>query len=112
MSLGLSRSDSVLAAEARGLSDRRIHGEYVKRSALIPLTAGYALSLGAVISGGYYVEWLFSIPGTGFVLIEALGDLDYPTALAMFFVIALLVLVANFIVDIIVATLDPRIRLE
>jgi peptide/nickel transport system permease protein len=104
--------DYVLLAEAKGLSRRRIIYTYAARNAMLPSLASFAMSLGFVIGGSIVTEIVFSYPGLGYVLYQAVSGQDYPLMQGIFLVIILTVLIANLIVDFIYVLLDPRTRQE
>lgn len=102
--------DYVLVAEAKGLSKRRIMLSYAARNAVLPSIASFALSLGFVVSGAILVEIVFSYPGIGYVLYQAVNNEDYPLMQGVFLVITLAVLIANVLADVAYVALDPRTR--
>jgi peptide/nickel transport system permease protein len=102
--------DYVLTAEAKGLRPRRIMLTYAARNAVIPSVTGFAISLGFVVSGSLVTEVVFSYPGVGFALLQAVQTNDYPLMQAIFLVITLAVLGANLLVDLLHALIDPRTR--
>ena len=102
--------DYVLMAEAKGLPQRRIMFTYAARNAILPNITSFALSLGFVVSGALLTELVFNYPGIGFRFLEAVNDKDYPLIQGLFLIIALAVLVANFLSDLLYVVLDPRIR--
>lgn len=102
--------DYVMVAEAKGLSKRRIMLTYAARNAVLPSVASFALSLGFVVSGAILVEVVFSYPGIGYVLYQAVNNEDYPLMQGVFLIITLAVLVANIIADAVYVVLDPRTR--
>ncbi|HKD74669.1 MAG TPA: ABC transporter permease [Ktedonobacterales bacterium] len=102
--------DYVLMAEAKGLPERRIMLTYAARNAILPSVTNLAIVLGFVVSGSILTEYVFSYPGIGLTLVEAVGAGDYPLVQALFLIIATAVLVANFLADIAYAILDPRVR--
>jgi peptide/nickel transport system permease protein len=102
--------DYVIAAQAKGLSDRRIIYTYAARNALLPQLQGFGLALGFVVSGALVMEIVFSYPGIGLLLLSAVQSNDYPLMQAIFLVITFAVLLANLIVDIIIVFVDPRTR--
>jgi peptide/nickel transport system permease protein len=102
--------DYVLAAQAKGLSSRRVATTYAARNAILPNLSGFALSLGFVISGALIMEIVFSYPGIGLTLYNAVTSDDYPLMQGIFLIIALAVLVANFVADAIYVVADPRAR--
>lgn len=102
--------DYVLLAEAKGLSRRRRAVTYAARNAILPNITGFALSLGFVVSGAILTEIVFSYPGIGFLLYQAVQNRDYPLMQGLFLIITLAVLAANFLADISYTILDPRTR--
>jgi peptide/nickel transport system permease protein len=104
--------DYVLLAEAKGLSERRVMLSYAARNAILPNVTGFALSLGFVVGGSLLTEVVFSYPGIGFALLQAAQNSDYPLLQGIFLLIALAVLGANFIADLVYVVLDPRVRVR
>lgn len=104
--------DYVTAAEAKGLTDRRVMFAYAARNALLPNIAGFAMSLGFVVGGALLVEIVFSYPGIGYALYQAVSNEDYPLMQGIFLVITLAVLVANLLADTCYVFLDPRVRAD
>jgi peptide/nickel transport system permease protein len=102
--------DYVITAEAKGLRPRRIMLQYAARNAILPSVAGFAITLGFVVSGSLITEVVFSYPGIGTSLLAAVQNVDYPLMQGIFLVIALAVLGANFLVDLVYALIDPRTR--
>lgn len=102
--------DYVLMAQAKGLSERRVMFTYAARNAILPNITGFALSLGFVVSGSLLTEIVFSYPGIGYTLLQAVENQDYALIEGIFLVITLAVLVANFLADILYVFLDPRVR--
>lgn len=102
--------DYVLAAQAKGLAMRRILFSYAARNAILPSISAFALSLGFVVSGAIVMEIVFSYPGLGLLLQNAVTSEDYPMVQAIFLIIALAVLLANLLADVIYVVLDPRSR--
>ena len=102
--------DYVVAAEARGLRPRRIMIGYAARNAVLPSVSGFAISLGFVVSGAIAMEYVFSYPGIGNQLVQAVNNNDYPLMQGIFLVITLAVLGANLLVDLLHGFIDPRTR--
>jgi peptide/nickel transport system permease protein len=102
--------DYVLMAQAKGLPERRVMFNYAARNAILPNITGFALSLGFVVGGALFTEMVFSYPGIGFALLQGVQNSDYPLVQGLFLVIAIAVLVANFIADLLNTVLDPRAR--
>lgn len=104
--------DYVLLAQAKGLKEGRIMFFYAARNAILPNITGFALSLGFVVSGSLLTEIVFSYPGLGYELLQAVDNLDYALLQGIFLVVSVAVLAANFLADLLYVFLDPRVRLE
>ena len=102
--------DYMLAAQAKGLSNRRVMFSYAARNALLPQLQGFGLAVGFVVSGAIVMEIVFSYPGIGLLLLNAVTSNDFPLMQAIFLVITFAVLLANLIVDVIIVAVDPRAR--
>jgi peptide/nickel transport system permease protein len=102
--------DYIVLAEAKGLTTRRIMLAYAARNAILPSIADFALSLGFVVSGAILTEIVFSYPGIGYLLYQAVENEDYPLMQGIFLVITLAVLAANLCADMGYGALDPRAR--
>jgi peptide/nickel transport system permease protein len=102
--------DYVLVAQAKGLSPRRVMFTYAARNAILPNLAGFALSLGFVVAGALVMEIVFSYPGVGLTLYNAVTSADYPLLQGIFLVISLAVLLACLIADVVYFIADPRTR--
>lgn len=107
--LSVLREDYIITARAKGLSERVIRNKHAAKNAALPVVTSVGLSLAFSINGGALTEQIFTWPGIGRELIFAVSNNDYPLAQGCFLLIALVVLVANLIVDILYAYLDPRI---
>jgi peptide/nickel transport system permease protein len=110
MMVSTGGEDYVLTATAKGLSERRVMLTYAARNAILPSLAGFAISLGFVVSGSIIAEAVFSYPGVGFTLLQAVNNNDYALMQAIFLVITLAVLGANFLIDLLYVLIDPRTR--
>ncbi len=102
--------DYVRMARAKGLSPMRIMFDYAGRNAILPNLTGFAMSLGFVVSGAILVEYVFSYPGVGFLLLQAVQNEDYPLMQTLFLLITVAVLVAILVMDFVTMLLDPRTR--
>jgi peptide/nickel transport system permease protein len=102
--------DYVIAAQAKGLPNRRVIFTYAARNALLPQLQGFGLAVGFVISGALVMEIVFSYPGIGLLLLNAVTSHDYPLMQGIFLVITFAVLIANLVVDMIIVFADPRAR--
>ncbi|MET0304161.1 MAG: ABC transporter permease [Microbacteriaceae bacterium] len=104
--------DYILTAQAKGLSQGRILRNYAARNAVLPSVAGFAISLGFVVSGSIITEQVFSYPGIGSKLLSAVTNNDYALMQGIFLFITLAVLGANLIVDLLYGLIDPRTRVN
>jgi peptide/nickel transport system permease protein len=102
--------DYLSLAKAKGLRPRRIVFAYAARNAILPNVASFAIALGLIVGGAIFTEIVFSYPGIGYTLYLAVENEDYPLMQALFLLISLAVLFANFFVDIIYAYIDPRAK--
>ncbi|WNG50319.1 ABC transporter permease [Archangium minus] len=108
--VGVLAEDYITMANAKGLSQKRIMFHYAARNALLPNVTGFGMALGFVLSGSLLTEIVFSYPGQGYLLIQAVRNQDYALMQGIFLTITLAVLGANLLVDILYVWLDPRTR--
>jgi peptide/nickel transport system permease protein len=102
--------DYVLMAEAKGLSERRVIFHYAGRNAILPSITSFSIALGLIVSGALLTEIVFNYPGIGFALYRGVQSDDYALVEGCFLVIALAVLFANFLFELLYVFLDPRVR--
>lgn len=102
--------DYLLYAQSKGLPPRRVFTHYALRNALLPQLTGLAISLGFIVNGALLVETLFNYPGLGWLLVRATQILDYNTAQGIVLISIFSVLTANFVLDLTLPLVDPRIR--
>ena len=95
---------------AKGLRDRVVIGGHALKNALLPVVTVVGLQVGALLSGAILTETIFSWPGIGRWVYESIQFRDYPVVQAMTLLIALIFVVANLLVDLSYAWLDPRVR--
>ena len=103
--------DYVLIAQAKGLPKQKVIW-YAARNAILPSVSGFSLAIGFVVSGALLTEIVFSYPGIGFVLYQAVINHDAPLMQGIFLIITIAVLAANLIADFAYLILDPRTRQE
>jgi peptide/nickel transport system permease protein len=108
--LDILHEDFVEMAQAKGLSDQRIMFRYALRNALLPVVTIVPLMLGFAIGGQVLVERVFSWPGMGRELIEAVDGLDYPVVQTAFLFLGMIVIIGNFLADVLYSYLDPRVE--
>jgi peptide/nickel transport system permease protein len=104
-------SDYVRTARAKGLRERAVVSTHVLRNALIPALTLLGLSVGYLLGGTVIVENVFSLPGAGKLLVDAISARDYPLVQSTTLVFAILVIFVNLLTDVIYTFLDPRVRL-
>jgi len=104
--------DYVRTARAKGLDETRIVTRHVLRNAMLPMVTLIGLQAGTMLGGSVVVETVFSLPGLGRLAYESVVQRDLNTLLGIVFVSALLVILVNFITDLLYARLDPRISAE
>jgi len=109
MSIYELNADYVKYARFMGIKDRKIVG-YVFRNAMLPQITGLALSIGTMVGGALVAEIIFSYPGLGFTLLNSVMGQDYPLISAATLIITVMVLSANFIIEILYGIIDPRIK--
>lgn len=102
-------ADYVKYSRFMGIPDRKIIG-YVFRNAMLPQVTGLALSIGTMVGGALVAEIIFSYPGLGYTLLNAVLGQDYPLISAATLIITIMVLSANFIIEILYGFIDPRIK--
>jgi peptide/nickel transport system permease protein len=109
MSIYELNADYVKYARFMGIKDRKIIG-YVFRNAMLPQITGLALSIGTMVGGALVAEIIFSYPGLGFTLLNSVMGQDYPLISATTLIITIMVLSANFLIEILYGIIDPRIK--
>jgi peptide/nickel transport system permease protein len=102
--------DYITTARAKGLPDARILRSHAFPNALLPMVTLIAINLGYVVAGAITAEIVFNWPGLGTLTVQALDARDYPLLQAIFLLIAVSVVLANFAADIVYGYLDPRVR--
>jgi peptide/nickel transport system permease protein len=105
-------ADYITTARAKGLSERTVIFKHALKNASLPIVTNVALAAGGILGGAIITETIFNWDGMGFWIITSIGVKDIPVMQAVFYMIALGVIIANFISDIIYGVLDPRIKYE
>ena len=103
--------DYIRTARAKGLPERTVIGKHALRNVTLPLVTLFGLDLGGLLGGAVITEKVFGMPGVGSLLLEAVGQLDLPLLLGTTLFAAVLIVVANVLVDLVYGVLDPRARL-
>ena len=104
------QQDYVRTARAKGLRYRRIVGLHVLRNSLIPVVTASGPLLGYIITGSFVIEFIFSIPGIGRYHVQSVNNRDYSVVMGITVLLAIIIIIANLIVDILYGFLDPRTR--
>lgn len=102
--------DFIRTARAKGLSERRVVYRHGLRAALTPVVTMFGLDLGLLLGGAVITETVFALPGLGAYVIDALTGNDFPAVMGVTVFAAFFIVVANLVVDIVYAVLDPRVR--
>ncbi|NLP43495.1 MAG: ABC transporter permease [Peptococcaceae bacterium] len=102
----------VRTAAAKGLKPLQIRYKHVGRNSLLPISASLGVSVGSALAGSLFIEIVFSYPGMGSLIHQAIAQRDYPLLQGILLVIALTVILANLATDILASKIDPRIRKE
>ncbi len=106
------REDYVMAARAKGLPEKQVRDHHAARNALLPVVTSLVYSLIFAIDGSVIIEGIFSWPGTGLTLLQAVRSEDLPLVMGSMLFIGLLSLFAHAVVDVLYVMLDPRIRYQ
>jgi peptide/nickel transport system permease protein len=104
--------DYIRTARAKGLTERKVVGKHALRNALLPVVTVFGLDLGGLLGGAVITERVFGMPGVGALLIDGVHALDLPLLLGCTLFGAFLIVLANFLVDLVYGALDPRARLS
>jgi peptide/nickel transport system permease protein len=112
MMLEVLRQDYVRTAWAKGLGERLVIMRHALRNALIPVVTLAGLLAASLIGGAVIIEQIFTIPGMGLLLLEAVSRRDYPVITGVFLVVGLLVTLINLAVDLTYGVLDPKVRVR
>ena len=109
MSIYELNADYVKYSRFMGIKDKKIV-KYVFRNAMLPQITGLALSIGTMVGGALVAEIIFSYPGLGYTLLNGIMGQDYPLISAVTLIITVMVVLANFLIEIIYGLIDPRIK--
>lgn len=104
------RQDFVRTARAKGLGEPAVLLKHALRPAIVPVVSYLGPAVAGLVTGSIVVETLFALPGLGGLLIRATEDRDYPVVCGILVFSCVIVVVANLLVDVAVARLDPRVR--
>jgi peptide/nickel transport system permease protein len=110
--LEVIRQDFIRTARAKGLPERTVIINHALRNSLIPVVTLFGLYLPLLFSGSVFVETIFSWPGLGRIIVDAIFQRDYPLVMATSFMFAAVVVLGNLVSDVLYAVVDPRIRYD
>jgi peptide/nickel transport system permease protein len=102
--------DYVQVARAKGLSERRVILSHIMRTSLIPFVTAVGIQFGYLLGGAAVIETVFTLPGVGYMAVNAINDRDFPVVQGVVLVVATGFVLINILVDVIYSLLDPRIR--
>jgi peptide/nickel transport system permease protein len=102
----------VRTARAKGLSEWLVICRHALRNAALPIVTVIGLQFGLLLTGAVLTETVFAIPGLGRLVVRAVVQLDFPVVQAGVFVFAMIIVTANFLVDVLYVYLNPTIRLR
>jgi len=109
--LDVMTEDYIMTARAKGLTDLQVLRWHALPNGMTPMIALIALSIAFVISGAYQVEYIFNYPGIGYTTLNAIWDLDFPILQFVVIVGGVAVVIANFVADLLLIYIDPRIKI-
>lgn len=109
--LDVLSSDYVRTAKAKGLSTQKVIFRHALRNALNPVVTTVSAWLASLLAGSFFIEYIFSWPGMGWMAVEAIPRSDFPTIQGVVIFAAVLFVAINFLVDIVYAWLDPKVKL-
>jgi peptide/nickel transport system permease protein len=104
--------DYILTAKAKGLSTLQILRDHALKNTMLPMITSIMLTLGYTVGGAIQVETVFSWPGIGRLIYDSVGKQDYPVLQGAFLLLAVSVIAANFLADLLYSVLDPRVKAE
>jgi oligopeptide transport system permease protein len=110
--LEVLRQDYVRTARAKGLRESIVVYRHAFRNAMIPLVTVFGLSIGLLVTGAFFIETIFNIPGIGTITISSINNRDYPVIQATVVLLAVAVVLGNLISDLLYSVADPRIKAE
>lgn len=106
------RQDYIRTARSKGLAERRVRWVHMFRNALLPILTVIGPAIAFLVTGAFVVESLFSIPGVGFLSVQAISQRDYPVIQGTTVILAFSVVVMNLITDLLYSVIDPRVRVD
>ena len=103
-------SDYIRTARSKGNTRTSILWRHVLRNAMIPVVTFLATTIAEIVAGSIVVEQVFAVPGMGSLLISSIGNQDYPVVQAIIVIVAVVVVLCNFLADVLYRVMDPRIK--
>jgi len=110
--LRIEGEDFITMAHAKGVRDRDVFAKHAARNSLLPIVTTAPIVVGLAVAGNVLVETIYSWPGVGRTLVQAVLQSDYPLAQAAFLMIAVIVIIGNFVADLLYTVIDPRITYD
>ena len=110
--LEILRQDYIRTARAKGLREKVVIYRHALRNALIPLVTTFGYSLGFLVTGAFFIENIFNIPGLGSVTVAAVTARDYPVIQATVLLLTIAIVLGNLVSDLLYMIIDPRIKAE
>jgi ABC-type dipeptide/oligopeptide/nickel transport system permease component len=110
--LEVLRQDYVRTARAKGLPERAVVYRHALRNAVIPLVTVFGVALGLLVTGNFFIERIFNVPGIGQISLAAISERDYPIIQATVILLAVMVVLGNLLSDILYTIVDPRIKIQ
>ena len=110
--LEVLRQDYVRTARAKGMRARTVIYRHAFRNAMIPLVTVVGLLIGFLVTGAFFIELIFNIPGIAYITLTSIGDRDYPVIQATTIILAVAVVLGNLLSDLLYTVFDPRIKVQ
>ena len=110
--LEVLNEDYVRTARAKGAPASVVMRQHVLRNAMLPVVTAFGMDIALALAGAVLIEFVFGLPGLGYVAVHSLGQFDYPVTLGVVVFASIIVIIANLLVDLLYAWIDPRIRLS
>jgi peptide/nickel transport system permease protein len=104
--------DFVRTARAKGVRPSIVIRSHVLRNAMLPVVTAFGMDIALALAGAVLIEFVFGLPGLGYVAVHSLAQFDYPITLGVVVFASIVVIIANLLVDLLYAWIDPRIRLS
>jgi peptide/nickel transport system permease protein len=109
--LEVRREDYIRTAFAKGLTSRMVLFRHILRTSMIPVVTLFAIQIGFVIAGAVVIENVFSLPGSGRLILDSISKKDYPLVEGIILIYGIIIVSINLLTDILYGVLDPRVRL-